>query len=80
MNEETKQIRRLSGNAEPTPRIGADGEWQDYAAVLPCEAGLVMSWPWINPDGSFPLTITSPIVAMREVPLIETSSTEEPGA
>lgn len=35
VNTDSKKIRRLKGQADPTPRMGKDGEWRPYADMLP---------------------------------------------
>ena len=61
IDEENKQIRRLRGVAEPTRRIGIDGEWRSYQAYVESPVGLVIVWPWVNENGSIPTTITSEV-------------------
>lgn len=62
VNNKAKQIRRLSGRVEPTPRIGTDGEWKTYAMLTVSHGVLVIAWPWVNDDGSTPHTITSRVM------------------
>jgi hypothetical protein len=64
VDERLRRIRRLSGVNDPTPRVGVDGEWRPYQALAQTEIGLVILWPWINPNGTLPTTITSPVVAV----------------
>ena len=35
VNTDSKQIRRLNGVADPTPRQGKDGEWRLYSELAP---------------------------------------------
>ena len=62
VNPRKKQIRRLQGTAEPTPRIGTDGEWKAYGLLTLTKGVLVIAWPWRNDNGSLPHTITSKVV------------------
>jgi hypothetical protein len=80
INTETKQIRRLSGNADPTGRQGKDGDWRGYASVFPdpIEVGssVVICWGADTPllpetiaiygEGSaIPTTTTSAVVSVE---------------
>ncbi len=62
VDDQKKMIRRLHGTAEPTPRIGTDGEWRPYQDYAQTDVGLVVVWPWINDNGTVPTTITSKVV------------------
>lgn len=46
VDQENKKIRRLNGNADPTPRQGKDGEWRGYLNDLHIEVGqsVVIAW------------------------------------
>ena len=44
INEADHLIRRLSGTADPTPRQGKDGEWQEYQSIEPHFSGLLITW------------------------------------
>lgn len=46
INTEAKQIRRLSGTANPTARQGKDGEWKTYDSLSPIQVGeqVVIFW------------------------------------
>jgi hypothetical protein len=73
VNEIDKQVRRLNGASDPTPRQGKDGEWKHYDAILSgIEVGRSVMIVWtsdIQPppvEGSLPTTITSPVVKIVE--------------
>lgn len=40
------RIRRLGGNADPTPRQGADGEWKHFVLITPIEPGQRVFVDW----------------------------------
>lgn len=65
-NEEQKQIRRLNGKTDPTPRQGKDGEWKKVSKVDNLAEGkcAVILWEIVNEDEliTFKTTVTSPIV------------------
>jgi hypothetical protein len=61
VDEKEGQIRRVSGVADPTQRMGVDGVWQPFKGVTETDGVLVIVWPWLNDDGSTPLTITSKV-------------------
>lgn len=64
---EKKQIRRLSGQADPTPRQGKDGEWKEYAVLLGrVEVGAPIIITWEIEDQIFRTTITSKVVSVQE--------------
>ena len=48
VNTDSKQIRRLNGVKDPTPRQGPDGQWRAYKDVYPnpivVGAGVVIVW------------------------------------
>ena len=35
VNTDSKQIRRLNGAKDPTPRQGPDGQWRAYSDIAP---------------------------------------------
>lgn len=35
VNTDSKQIRRLNGDKDPTPRQGPDGQWRAYEEIFP---------------------------------------------
>lgn len=35
VNTDSKQVRRLNGVKDPTPRQGKDGEWRSYSEIMP---------------------------------------------
>lgn len=35
VNTDSKQIRRLNGTQDPTPRQGKDGQWRAYDEIAP---------------------------------------------
>jgi len=43
---ENSRIRRIAGNALPTPRQGADGEWKSYMTISPLvkDCAVVIIW------------------------------------
>jgi hypothetical protein len=61
INEVDHMIRRMNGVNDPTPRQGADGEWQKYSTIAPLLDGLMIVWG-INADGSAASTWTSAVV------------------
>jgi hypothetical protein len=73
VNETDKQVRRLNGENDPTPRQGKDGEWKPYDTILSgIEIGRSVMIVWtsdIQPppvEGSLPTTITSPVIKIVE--------------
>ena len=72
-----KQIRRLIGIDNPTPRQGKDGEWKEYFAIDDIEIGkpVLIFWnPKTTPllEGnpfsiSAPSTLTSNVIEIIEV-------------
>lgn len=48
VNTDSKQIRRLNGVKDPTPRQGKDGQWRAYEEIFPdpprVGASLVIKW------------------------------------
>ena len=56
VDEQNKLVRRLSGNKNPTPRQGIDGEWKEYYEL---HVDKIMAIQW-NDKGQ--CTFTSRIV------------------
>lgn len=48
VNTDSKQIRRLNGVKDPTPRQGQDGQWRAYDEIFPdppkVGSSLVIKW------------------------------------
>ena len=79
INTESKEIRRLNGKNDPTPRQGPDGQWRKYVDIFPdpVEVGksLVIRWgddtkplPETPTDEGLliiPTTVTSPIQSLE---------------
>lgn len=59
-----KQVRRIEGVHNPTPRQGKDGEWKAYASLHKVEGCLLITWNL--EDTSIPATITSPIISEHQ--------------
>lgn len=60
VDEDNKQIRRLTSSHEPTPRQGEDGQWKPYADIFPEDTGMLIVWEYV--DGIAKSTLTSPLV------------------
>lgn len=78
VNEEEKQIRRLSGLNKPSESQGEDGEWKEYEILCSSSFGLlkeeepaVIVWGFDklsdNGSGILKTTVTSPIVFLGTV-------------
>lgn len=65
VNHAEKQVRRLEGIANPTPRIGEDGVWRTYLEINRRD-GLLIRWADDAP-GFAEFTWTSPIVREETV-------------
>jgi hypothetical protein len=69
INQKTKQIRRLVGLNNPTPRMGADGNWKDYQSISEIIIGqsLIIVWETLLEDGrsTYRTTMTSPIKSIQ---------------
>lgn len=71
-----KRMRRLSGEKDPTPRSGKDGEWKVFEYIFPekLEIGKNVIFGWDpkttpllkNSDVGSPVTITSQIISVFE--------------
>lgn len=67
INTETKQVRRLNGTADPTPRQGKDGEWRKYEYISKPSVGMPVLIMWGSdvkllpgsPPHATPSTVTS---------------------
>lgn len=59
VNEADKQIRRLNGQADPTPRMGKAGEWRTYSQLVPSplEIGAQAMIVWGNDVPLLPDTV-----------------------
>jgi hypothetical protein len=69
IDEENKQVRRLTGTANPTLRQGADGEWRKYANLIyNLDNSMLIVWKYdiVDEKTIARSTITSPIVATIE--------------
>lgn len=58
IDEANKFIRRLNGFLNPTPRLGADGEWKKFEKILNLIVGKNAIIVW-NLEGQIPGTITN---------------------
>lgn len=75
-----KRMRRLSGEKDPTPRSGKDGEWKAFEYIFPekVEVGksVIFGWdpettpPLKDSEVGSPITITSPVISVVEDNLI----------
>lgn len=82
VDTKAKKVRRLNGKADPTPRMGKDGEWRSYREIHPDPVqvgqGVVIAWgddvelqdetKQVVAEGGFglPLTTTSTVVEVDE--------------
>jgi hypothetical protein len=75
INTDSKQIRRLNGKLDPTPRMGKAGEWRTYHSTYPdpIEVGSQVIIVWgsdvapLDPDQpGTPTTITSQVVSIEK--------------
>ena len=46
VNTDSKQIRRLNGVKDPTPRQGPDGQWRAYSDITPVKVGNSVAIFW----------------------------------
>jgi len=46
VNTDSKQIRRLNGANDPTPRQGKDGQWRTYSEITPVKVGSGVAIFW----------------------------------
>jgi hypothetical protein len=82
VNTDSKQIRRLNGVKDPTPRQGPDGQWRAYRELVPDPVkvglGVVIVWgeetalmaetQEIVKEGGFGLPMTTTSVVMKVEP------------
>jgi hypothetical protein len=82
VDTKAKKVRRLNGKADPSPRMGKDGEWRSYWNIHPSPPqvgeSVVIAWgsdvelrpetKAIVAEGGFGLavTTTSPVVEVDE--------------
>lgn len=75
VDQEKKQVRRLNGVNDPTPRQGQDGEWRTYKSMTPILVDRVVIIVWDrattplmegSPEDAIPTTMTSPIKEIIE--------------
>ena len=69
INEKEKKIRRITGEGNPTERVGKDGSWKDYLNIdiLDTMSGdKQMLIIWKIEDGVARSTLTSIIVKMEK--------------
>ena len=74
VDDSTKQVRRLTGKADPTPRQGKDGAWRKYADITEARVGqpVVIFWtdevkPFDDsPPGAMPSTMTSLVTSIEQ--------------
>ena len=62
---EKKQIRRLTGVRDPTPRQGRDGEWKTYVSIsnIAVKECALIVWNILE-DGTKQATLTSTITGV----------------
>lgn len=66
-----KRVRRLLGAENPTPRVGADGEWRAYHDTTDLVVGHRLFIQWCSdivpaPEpGALPLTVTTRVVSIN---------------
>jgi hypothetical protein len=66
------KVRRLSGDKNPTPRIGTDGEWKKALSVSEPTVGLPVFITWENDIqpapifGTIPATLTSKVISINK--------------
>jgi hypothetical protein len=46
VNTDSKQVRRLNGVKDPTPRQGPDGQWRAYSDITPVKVGSSVAIFW----------------------------------
>ncbi len=74
VDEADKNVRRLNGIKDPTPRLGQDGDWRAYDSIHGPEIDKSMVIVWgldvpLLPGNSncVPITYTSFVVSIEEV-------------
>jgi hypothetical protein len=79
IDNENKQLRRVNGLEDPTPRVGLDGVWKPFVEVTTPVVGKPVTILWnskttkplighLSPDVAqhTPLTMTSLVVEIQE--------------
>ena len=71
VDEQNKQIRRLKGQSDPTPRQGEDGRWKPYQDLSEIKQGEPVFIVWTDDvkaeiPGGIPGTLTSPVVSVMQ--------------
>lgn len=75
VDEVLKKVRRLRGQADPTPRQGSDGNWREFDSISPVLVGqpVLIVWPvpevveGVSEDISpVPGTLTSRVQEVRD--------------
>lgn len=73
VDKDNKQVRRLNGKNDPTPRQGQDGQWRKYAdiSVVVGDSAMIF-WnrsdtPLLegSPEVAIPGTITSTVISIE---------------
>ena len=66
VDRKNKRVRRMTGEKNPTPKMGKDGEWKAYADLQPNppEVGLPLLIVWETPTTS---EVSSAVAAMVEI-------------
>ena len=59
------RVRRLSGERDPTPRQGPDGEWRTCMGISGPEVGWPMTFMWSVDENVIKATMTSPVVSVE---------------
>lgn len=78
VDRKNRRVRRLTGERNPTPKVGKDGEWKAYADIQPNppEVGVPLLIVWEVPNVTksdmvglvnieVPTTLTSVVVAIN---------------
>lgn len=65
VDEENRRVRRLTGEHEPTPRQGPDGQWKDFLSYDDIHIGLMFVWEFDGPIAK--TTVTSRVIGEEEV-------------
>lgn len=66
LDQDQKNIRRLSGKENPTPRQGSDGQWKAIKSIVPLKVGLQSMIVWGFGEDHIKTTMTSPLIRIRE--------------
>ncbi len=59
-----KQIRRLEGTHDPTPRQGPDGEWKEFISISQISIGSSVLIGWRIKGNTLQGTLTSSVGAI----------------